>query len=182
MGYISISLNHLYFSLFMSIGLSAMQETQVWSLGCEDPLEKEMAAHSSILDWKIPRITEPGRLLSMGSQRVGHDWATSLSLSLSQRNQKKFFTLIFMLNLSWYVTVNLTKPIYFHTCQCKIIMLIFPNLRRWPNLPYYFQISTDWKERNKSLINISVLLLPPIQNKKVEREFWHYTLWENFVS
>ena len=53
--------------------LSAMQETQVRSLGWEDPLEKEMAAHSSILAWKIPWTAEPGRLLSMGSQRVGHD-------------------------------------------------------------------------------------------------------------
>ena len=60
--------------------LSAMQETRVWSLGWEDPLEKEMAAHSSILAWKIPWTMEPGRLPSMGSQRVGHDWATSLSL------------------------------------------------------------------------------------------------------
>ena len=59
--------------------LSAMQKTQVRSLGWEDPLEKEMAAHSSILAWKIPWILEPGRLPSMGSQRVGHDWATSLS-------------------------------------------------------------------------------------------------------
>ena len=53
--------------------LSAMQETQVPSLGWEDPLEKGMAAHSSILAWKIPWTTEPGRLLSIGSQRVGHD-------------------------------------------------------------------------------------------------------------
>ena len=45
----------------------------VRSLGWEDPLEKEMAAHSSILAWKIPRTAEPGRLLSMGSQRVGHN-------------------------------------------------------------------------------------------------------------
>ena len=57
---------------------SAMQETQVRSLGWEDPLEKEMAAHSSILAWKIPWTVEPGRLLSTGSQRVGHDWVTSL--------------------------------------------------------------------------------------------------------
>ena len=53
--------------------LSAMQETQVRSLGWEDPLEKEMAAHSSILAWKIPWTAEPGRLPSMGSQRVGQD-------------------------------------------------------------------------------------------------------------
>ena len=58
--------------------LSAKQETQVRSLGWEDPQEKEMAAHSSILAWKIPWTAEPGRLLSMGSQRVGHDWANSL--------------------------------------------------------------------------------------------------------
>ena len=59
--------------------LSAMQETRVRSLGWEDPLEKEMAAHSNILAWKIPWTEEPGRLPSMGSQRVRHDWATSHS-------------------------------------------------------------------------------------------------------
>ena len=53
--------------------LSTMQETRVRSLGWEDPLEKEMAAHSSILAWKISWTAELGRLLSMGSQRVGHD-------------------------------------------------------------------------------------------------------------
>ena len=50
-----------------------MQETRVRSLGREDPLEKEMAIHSNIIAWKIPRTEEPGRLQSMGSQRVGHD-------------------------------------------------------------------------------------------------------------
>ena len=58
--------------------LPAMRETWVWSLGREDPLEKEMATHSSTLAWKIPWMEEPGRLQSMGLQRVGHDWATSL--------------------------------------------------------------------------------------------------------
>ena len=57
-----------------------MQETWVWSLGWEDPLEKEMATHSSILAWRIPWMEEPGRLQSTGLQRVGHNWATSLSL------------------------------------------------------------------------------------------------------
>ena len=61
--------------------LPAMRETQVWSLGWEYPLEKEMAAHSSILAWRIPWMEETGRLYSRGLQRVGHDWATSLSLS-----------------------------------------------------------------------------------------------------
>ena len=52
--------------------LPAVQETQVRSLGREDPLEKEMATQSSILAWKIPWTGEPGRLQSMGSRRVGH--------------------------------------------------------------------------------------------------------------
>ena len=51
----------------------AMWETWVQSLGREDPLEKEMAPHSSTLAWKLPRTEEPGRLQFMGSQRVGHD-------------------------------------------------------------------------------------------------------------
>ena len=50
-----------------------MQETQIPSLGWENPLEKEMAAHSSILAWDIPWTEELGRLSTMGSQRVGHD-------------------------------------------------------------------------------------------------------------
>ena len=64
-----------------------MRETQVWSLGQEDPLEKEMATHSSTLAWKIPWTEEPCRLQSMGSQRVRHDWATSLTHSLQSFNQ-----------------------------------------------------------------------------------------------
>ena len=55
-----------------------MRETWDQSQGWKDPLEKEMATHSSTLAWKIPWMEEPGRLQSMGSQRVGHDWATSL--------------------------------------------------------------------------------------------------------
>ena len=53
--------------------LPAIQETWVRSLCREDPLEKEMATHSSVLAWRIPWTEEPGRLRSMGSQRIGHD-------------------------------------------------------------------------------------------------------------
>ena len=60
--------------------LPAMQETQVQSLGHKDPLEKEMVTHSSTLTWKIPWTEEPGRVQSMGSQRVGHCWAFSLTM------------------------------------------------------------------------------------------------------
>ena len=53
-----------------------MQETRIRSLGREDPLEKEMATHPSILAWEIPWTEEPGRLLSTGSQQVRHDLVT----------------------------------------------------------------------------------------------------------
>ena len=53
--------------------LPTMRETRVQSLGGEDPLEKEMAIHSSTIAWKIPWTEEPGRLQSMGLRRVGHD-------------------------------------------------------------------------------------------------------------
>ena len=59
--------------------LPAIWETQVRFLGWEDPLEEEMATHSSTLSWKIPWTEEPGGLQSMRSQRVGHDWMASLS-------------------------------------------------------------------------------------------------------
>ena len=54
-----------------------MQEMQSWPLDWEDPMEKEMAIHSSILAWRIPWTEEPGGLQSTGSQRVGHNWVTN---------------------------------------------------------------------------------------------------------
>ena len=65
--------------------LPPRQETRVQSLGREDPLVKEMATHSSILAWRIPWMEETGRLQSMGSQRVRHDWA----MTRSYNNKKK---------------------------------------------------------------------------------------------
>ena len=60
--------------------LTTVQETRVQSLGQEDPLEKEMATHSGILAWRVPRTEEPGGLQSMVSQRVGHNSVIALSL------------------------------------------------------------------------------------------------------
>ena len=57
--------------------LPAMQETQVWTLGQEDLLEKEMTTHSSILAWRIPWTEKPGRLQSLGSQRARHCWTAN---------------------------------------------------------------------------------------------------------
>ena len=62
---------------WMVQNLPARQETQVRSLGWEDPLEKAMATHSSILAWMIPRSEEPRRLQSTGSHRAEHDWVTN---------------------------------------------------------------------------------------------------------
>ena len=61
---------------FPSSSVSKESACSVGDLGQEDPLEKEMATHSSILAWKILWTEEPGRVQSMGSQRVGHNWAT----------------------------------------------------------------------------------------------------------
>ena len=62
--------------------LPAMWETQAWSLGGEDPLDKVRATHSSVLAWRLPWTEEPGGLQSMGSPRIGHDW-TSNTFTLS---------------------------------------------------------------------------------------------------
>ena len=77
-------LNFLIYFLFFNFPLhcesfpKSMRETWVRSVGLEDPLEKEMAAHSSILAWRIPGMEEPGRLQSTWLQRVGHNGAISL--------------------------------------------------------------------------------------------------------
>ena len=65
-----------------------MWEAWVWPLGWEDPLEEGMATHSRILAWRIPQTEEPGRLQSMGSQRVKHDWAP-------KHTQLSWFSLLF---------------------------------------------------------------------------------------
>ena len=65
--------------------MQEMQETRVRSLGWEDPLEEEVAAHSSILAWRIPRTAEPGGLESMGSQRVRCDFLTQHTLEYKLR-------------------------------------------------------------------------------------------------
>ena len=90
--------------------LPAMWEIRVRSLGREDPLEKEMATHSSTLAWRIPWREEPGRLQSMGLQRVEHDWATSLSLSFYSTISQIF---LFSLRSILYLLSLLCMDIHF---------------------------------------------------------------------
>ena len=73
--------------------LPAVHETWVRCLGWEDPLEKEMATHSSILAWKTSWTEEPGGLQSMGSQRLRHDWVTNTYLLITSKKQTKIFCL-----------------------------------------------------------------------------------------
>jgi len=79
----NVYLNKMFINKYMGFpgrsavkNLSAMKETRVQSLCQEDPLENEMATHSSILAWRIPWTEEPGGLQSMGSKSVGHNLAT----------------------------------------------------------------------------------------------------------
>ena len=74
----------------MAKNLPAIQETWVWSLGREDLLEEGMATRASILGWRIPWTEKPGRLQSMGSQRVRRDWATNTTLRWTQLEELEF--------------------------------------------------------------------------------------------
>ena len=116
-------LQHLLFvdSLMMAIvtgfpsgstvkNLPVVQETRVWSLGREDPLEEGMATHSSVLAWRIPWTEEPGRLQSTGSQRVGHDWSdlagTHACILTGMRWHHIFKKLILQVSLPLWASVT----------------------------------------------------------------------------
>ena len=99
-------------------------KTRVWSLGQEDPLEKEMAPHSSTLAWKIPWMEERGRLQSMGSQRFVHDWATSLGLGLTYVN-------IYCLSNIWYVNIQYRAAIILIVCTISSIQIRYKNRHFW---------------------------------------------------
>ena len=81
--------------------LPALLETQVQSLYWEDPLDNGIATHSSILDWRIPWTEEPGVLQSMGSRRVGHNWATNTFMCLLDL----YICILYIYNILIYVCV-----------------------------------------------------------------------------
>ena len=86
--------------------LPAIQETLVGSLSWEDPLEKEVATHSSILAWRIPWTEEPGGLQPKGSQIVRHDWATK-----HKHKNSSTYSLVLLNDNSTYIYNNLSSPI-----------------------------------------------------------------------
>ena len=101
----------------------ATQGTQVLSLGQEDPLEEGMAIYSSILIWRIPWTEEPGRLQSIGSQRVGHEWVTNtFTFSLSLNNYIAFV---------WYSFLAfLCSVSFFSKYICNNKTLRIKNIKR----------------------------------------------------
>ena len=103
--------------------MPAMQETWVWSLGWEDPLEKGMATPSSILAWRIPRTEEPGGLQLMGSQRVRQEWVTNTFISPVCATLWPFLLLGSDLSCSSVLKVNGTlfsvKALHGHTGSTK---------------------------------------------------------------
>ena len=116
--------------------LPAMQETRFKPWVGKIPLEKEMAIHSSILAWKIPWTEEPGRLQSMGSQRVGHDWATNtfallnewVELDVSEVSSKSNILRSFKILLNFFfVTVG----------DCKLLPWVL-TFRQFAFLGYQF--------------------------------------------
>ena len=128
-----------------------MQETQVQSLGREDPLKKEMATRSGILAWKIPWTEEIGRLQSIGSQRVGHDWATNtFSISLSTCFDVKATSQV----CSYQTWNNSFQQHLFHTqiiMTFKIVMCchlydFFMPMSTWEQNSqfYYFILVETW--------------------------------------
>ena len=96
--------------------LPTMRETWIRSLGQEDPLEKEMATHSSTLTWRIPWMEEPGGLQSMGSQRVGHDINTIKFRNNNPVASGPYYGCIFIFNADCYFA----RSSEFSFCvQCK---------------------------------------------------------------
>ena len=118
------------------------QETQVSSLDQEDPLEKGIAIHSSILAWRIPWIEEPGRLQSLVSKRVRHDWMTNTcknSTHSCKNNNYKLITCwhkyLKLFSLKFYWCIIDIKHVLVSNVQCND--LIFVHIVKWA--PQY-----DW--------------------------------------
>ena len=140
--------------------LPAMQETQVQSLGQEDSLEEGMAMHSSILAWRISWTEKPGRVQSMGSQRVGHDWAINTHV---QRN-----------------VIGLLSPGY-----SQLWVNIVPNLIISPNCLY---LKNSFLHKIKNLFwNVSWLLnffilFSPLIHIKIHKWKWPIVLLHIFQN
>ena len=120
-----------------------MQEMRVRYLGREDPLEKEMVAHSSILAWRIPWMEKPVRLQSMGSQRVGHNWVTPFSLSLVVQMLKGLLTVqdTWARSLGWEDPLEKEMETHSSTLAWKILWTEEPGRLQSLELQ---RVGNDW--------------------------------------
>ena len=155
--------------------MQEIQETQVRSLPSENPLEEEMATHSSILAWKIPWTEEPGGLSSMRSQRAGHDWMGAhtdrhihiidcgltvgpvsgsqypLSPSVRLITVLWCLTLLILISLRHLSKFNLNKytlRIFSFNCNKIKIFKILKCIRRWDQWRFFFSITGNLMHRN----------------------------------
>ena len=144
-----------------------MRETWVRSLGWKDPLEKEMATHSSILAWRIPWMEKPGGLQSTGSQRVRHDWATSLSQSYNH------------VSVSHSVVPNSLWP---HGLQPSVHEIFQVIILEWVTIS--FSNAWKWKVKVKSLSRVQLFVTPwtaapqaPPSMGFSRQEYWRRVPW-----
>ena len=129
----------LYISLVAQMvqNLFAMQEIWVWSLGWEDPLEKGMATHSSILAWGISWTGESGGLQSKGSQRVRHDWAT---------NPLIFINFTYYISIKKYINLWYKKKVL--NCYPRFLFHFAHLMQTWRGWESHFSFyiwTYDWK-------------------------------------
>ena len=122
--------------------LPTLWETRVWTLGQEEPLEKEMATHFSTFAWKIPWTEKPGSLQSMGSQRVRHHWATLLTyLNIKKRTQLHPSTENWIKDL-----LSITPPI---RTRPSIPLSLSPQEAFTSLLSFSIRGQTDWKPQSQ---------------------------------
>ena len=123
-------LNHWMASLVAQMVKNppAVQEIQVWSLGWEDPMDKGMATHSSILACRIPGTEEPSGLQSMGSQRVRHDWATNaFTLNLWMESEYNVLPWIIIILSVFYSKGTMCGV----TLALKIELILYSRSSSW---------------------------------------------------
>ena len=150
-----------------------MQETWVWSLGWEGPLEKEMATHSSILAWEIPWTEKSGWLQPMGSKRVGYDWCDLACIhaqfiifffTINAKIHMRFFFFkadykCFFQNICYLWKIAFPLCLYVCICMFRqkprvyikdiIISWIFLFIPTFENCSYIFSRSLDFSKMNK---------------------------------
>jgi len=145
-----------------------MWETRIRALGWEDPLEKEMAIHSSSISWKIPWTEKPGRLQSMGSQRAGHDWATSLAVQNT-------------LNLSWNFLQSLSITNSWSLLKLMSIELVMPS----NHSPSTFSLSQhqdlfQWVSPSHQVAKIGVSASASVLPMNIQG--WFPLWWTGWIS